>query len=152
MPSVPSPPFDSKPSKRKVQIVVDDDQIFPLHPKKMNHFLDGLSTPVHVGQRFGEDDGLGMDRSFSEEGLKASSVGEDMVCFGESVHCLKSDVVPVPLVVGPWVPQTYNDFHIRLFFLLFLRFLLLLHLCPFSSHLCNYLFHYLFLSHRWYDR
>jgi hypothetical protein len=88
----------------------------------MDRFFYRLSTPVHKGHRFDKNDPLRIDPSYAIEGFETFSGDENVVYFGEPIHYLKPDIVAGSFIVDPGIPQSYDDFHMRLFFLLlFLR-------------------------------
>ena len=145
MSSFASSPFKTKPSKQKIQIVMNDNQIFYPSLEKMERFFYCLSTPVHKGHRFDKDDTFSIDPSCSIERFVTFGGNKNVVYFGEPIHYLKPDIVSCPTIVDPRIPQSYDDFHTRLFFLLLL--LLLLCLCL-RSCLRNHLLDHLLLNNR----
>jgi len=126
MPSIPSSSFKTKPAKGKVQIIMNDDEIFHLQVEKIGCLFHRFSTSIHERHWFGQEDLLEIDPSCSVKGSETFGADRNVVYLGDTIHDLKPNIMPAHSILGSRIPQAYDDFHIRLFFLLLLFLLLLL--------------------------
>ena len=147
MSSIPPSSFKTEPAERKVQIVMNDDEIFHPQAEKIGCLLHRFSASIHECHWLGNDDLLGIDPSCTVNGAKTSGADRNVVDLSESIHDLKTNIVPAHSILGSRVAQAHDDLHIGLFFCLLRLCLFLLHLSPFYS-LRNHCFRSLLL-YRW---
>jgi hypothetical protein len=61
MPSISSSSFKTEPTKRKIQIILDNDEISYPQMKEIEGLFDCFSTPIHEGHGFSKDNLLRFD-------------------------------------------------------------------------------------------
>ena len=128
---------------------MNNDEIFHPHVEKIACLLDRLSTSIHERHWFGQDDLLEIDPSRPIKGFETFGADRNMVCLGDTIYDLKSNIMPAHSMLGSRIAQTHDDLHSRLFFFL-LPLLLLLDLSSFHS-LRSRCFHGLLLYHGGHD-
>lgn len=67
VPSVPSSPFKAKIAKGKIQIVMNDDEIFHPDVEKVGDLFNRLATSIHERRGFRQDNLLTIDPSCAVE-------------------------------------------------------------------------------------
>lgn len=109
MAAVASALFELQPSRFKVQIIVYDNQGLrrPVVPAKEKG--RGFSAPVHKGLRLGKDHGDTEDFPLAYDSLTGFPPEADPLRFGQCVYDLKSDIVPMVLVLPSRISEPYND-------------------------------------------
>jgi hypothetical protein len=85
MASVSSPTLDPQRPKGKVEVIVDQHQIFQARPVILHDPLDREPAQIHERLGFNKKDIPGMNESFSIVSLELFMAEGDMALFGKSI-------------------------------------------------------------------
>lgn len=118
--------------------------------EKVGRLFDRFSASIHERHWLEQDDLPRIDASGSISGAKTSGAHRNVAYLGDTIHDLKSNIMPAHTILSSRVAQAHDDLHIWLFFGLLPLFLLLLDLGPFHS-LRNHYFRNLLLYHGGHD-
>ena len=80
MSSIPSSSFKTKPAKGKVQIIMNDDEIFHPQVEEVNYLFDRFPTQIHERHWFRQDNLLKIDPSCSVVGSETFGADRNVVC------------------------------------------------------------------------
>jgi hypothetical protein len=92
--------FKTKPTEGKIQIIMNDDDVFHPQVEKIGCLLDRFSTSIHERHWLGQEDLLEIDPSCPVKGSETFGADRNVAYLCDTIHDLKSNIMPAHSILG----------------------------------------------------
>jgi hypothetical protein len=100
MSSIPPSLLKTKPAEGKIQIIMNDDNIFHPQVEKIGCLLNRFSTSIHERHWLGQDHLLEIDPSCPVKGSETFGADRNVAYLCDTIHDLKPNIMPAHSILG----------------------------------------------------